>query len=109
MLRKMGLMTATVVVLLSAPAHADDQQVLQIKQAFEPTSLTVAAGAKIDYVNADDVNHNLQQAAPDGTHTDMGVTKPGETVNLSFPAVGLYTITCSIHPRMKMKVTVAAK
>ena len=102
-------MVGTILLLASAPARADDEQVLQIKQAFEPTALTVAAGAKVAYVNADDVNHNLHQNAPDGTSTDMGVTKPGEIVNLSFPSVGLYTITCSIHPRMKMKVTVAAK
>ena len=108
-MKRIFLMVGTIILLASAPARADDEQVLQIKQAFEPTSLTVSAGAKVAYVNADDVNHNLHQNAPDGTSTDMGVTKPGESVNLSFASVGLYTITCSIHPRMKMKVTVAAK
>jgi len=103
-MRLIPVMTAALFVL-AAPAHADDEQVLQIKQAFEPAALTVAAGASVVFVNADDVNHNLQQTTPEGTRTDLGVSKPGETMTMKFATAGLYLVNCQIHPRMKMKIT----
>ena len=104
-MRLAAVLTAALLVA-AAPAMADDEQVLQIKQAFEPAVLTVAAGASVSFVNADDVNHNLQQTGPDGVRKDLGVSKPGETVSMSFAGAGLYLVNCQIHPRMKLKVTV---
>ena len=94
------------VALLGAPARADDNQVLQIKQTFDPGAMDIAAGASVTFVNADDVNHNLQSVAPDGAKVDHGVEKPGETTVIAFQTAGVYSIICGIHPRMKMKVTV---
>ena len=103
-MRLTAVLTAAL-LFLAMPAFADDEQVLQIKQAFEPATLTVAPGASVVFVNADDVNHNLQQTAPDGVKTDLGVSKPGETMTMKFPTAGLYLVNCQIHPRMKMKIT----
>ena len=102
---RIALLTIAIFVI-AAPARADDDQVLQIKQAFEPATLSVAAGAHLNFVNADDVSHNLQQTGPDGAKTDLGVAKPGDTTVMTFAARGLWLINCNIHPRMKMKVTV---
>jgi plastocyanin len=90
---------------MNAPAHAADNDVLQIKQSFEPNTLDVAVGASVNFVNDDDVTHNLQTIAPDGAKTDHGLEKPGETTAISFPTAGVYSVICKIHPRMKMKVT----
>lgn len=103
-MRRAVLLTATLLIA-AAPVSADDEQVLQIKQAFEPATLTVASGASVTFVNADDVNHNLQQMAPDGVKTDLGVSKPGENATMKFAVAGVYTVICQIHPRMKMKIT----
>ena len=84
--------------------QASEPQVLQIKQTFDPNTIKVAPGAAVEFMNMDDVNHNLKVVAPDGSVTDLGLDKPGETTKIGFPASGSYTVICGIHPRMKMKV-----
>lgn len=92
----------------AAIAIGDEMDILQIKQAFEPGSASVASGQTLNFVNSDDVNHNLQLVAPGGVKTDFGVEKPGETTKITFAAPGEYLVICGIHPRMKMKVQVIA-
>ena len=87
-------------------ACADELEVLQVKQSFDPRSIEVASGTPVTFTNADDVKHNLKMVAPDGTQTDFGVEKPGEHTIMTFPAAGDYSVICGIHPRMKLKVTV---
>lgn len=90
----------------AALALAEDTDILQIKQSFEPGSTSVAAGQTLNFVNSDDVNHNLQLVAPGGARTDFGVEKPGETTKITFGTPGDFVVVCGIHPRMKMKVQV---
>ena len=104
MMQRTAVLTAALIAL-AAPVMADDEQVLQIKQAFEPATLTVATGASVVFVNADDVHHNLQQTTPEGAKTDLGISKPGETTTMTFATAGVYLVNCQIHPRMKMKIT----
>jgi len=103
-----GLALALTPLARIGAALAEDAQyeVTQIKQAFDPDAIDVPAGATVSFNNADDVNHNLQSRGPDGQMVDHGLQKPGETTQIGFPVAGVYTITCRIHPRMKMKVTV---
>ncbi len=101
--RALGLLFA---LLQVGAVRADDEEVLQIKQAFDPKSISVAAGAAVRFVNGDDVKHNLQSVAPDGTRTDYGVAPPGQVTPITFAAAGEYTVVCGIHPRMKLKVSV---
>jgi plastocyanin len=61
---------------IGAPARAADNDVLQIKQAFEPATLEIAAGSSVTFVNADDVSHNLQAIAPNGVKTDQASKSP---------------------------------
>jgi plastocyanin len=37
---------------------------------------------------------------------DKGLQKPGETINQLFDKSGKFVVRCSIHPKMKMTVTV---
>jgi plastocyanin len=106
-LRRFALCAAAVMLIAAEPADTvGGGDVTQIKQTFEPGRFETTAGAAVTFVNADDVNHNLQRVAPSGENKDYGVQKPGETTTISFPEAGLYTVMCSIHPRMKMKVLV---
>ena len=84
----------------------DAPQILQIKQSFEPSTLSVSANASVDFVNMDDVNHNIQITDPKGGRADLGVEHAGESSRYSFAGPGLYTVACGIHPRMKAKVIV---
>jgi len=106
-MRAATLMVAAVLAA-AAPALADDDQIMQIRQMFEPAAAETTAGTVVSYLNADDVNHNLVVVAPGGAETDLGIDKPGETTQISFPTAGVYSVVCHIHPRMKMKMTVRA-
>jgi len=94
------------IVLAAAPALAEDGEIMQIRQTFDPPSAEYATGAVVNFVNADDVSHNLVVTDPKGAEVDFGVEKPGETTSIPFAVPGVYSVTCHIHPRMKMKVTV---
>lgn len=104
---RLGFAIIGLILAAAAPAMADnDSDILQIKQAFDPDTAQAAVGAVLNFVNDDDVNHNLVVLAPDGVQTDYGVEKPGDTTKISFRIAGVYSVVCHIHPRMKMKVTV---
>jgi cytochrome c peroxidase len=90
----------------SALVSAEEVEVLQIKQKFEPGQIEVKAGEPVNFVNADDVKHNLRTVMPDGSKVDHGITKPGENVSFGFDAPGTYQVTCGIHPKMKLEVSV---
>ena len=103
---RLGLGIVALILATAAPALADDDDdILQVKQAFDPAVAEIAAGASMKFTNADDVNHNLVAVAPDGTRVDYGVEKPGDSTLISFPTAGVYSVICRIHPRMKMRVT----
>lgn len=85
---------------------AEEIEVLQIKQKFEPGQIEVKAGEQVNFVNADDVKHNLRTVMPDGSKVDHGISKPGETVSFGFESPGSFQVTCGIHPKMKLEVTV---
>lgn len=101
---KKYLIVIGVVIAASVPARAEDNDVMQIKQSFVPSSMEVKVGAVVNFLNADDVNHNLYSVSPAGARVDYGVQKPGETAKLAFDSAGVYTVMCNIHPKMKMKV-----
>lgn len=84
---------------------AEEVEVLQIKQKFEPGQIEVKAGEQVNFVNADDVKHNLRTVMSDGSKIDHGISKPGETVSFAFDTPGSYQVTCGIHPKMKLEVT----
>ena len=94
------------VTLCGFAEATDAPQMLQVKQSFEPTTLTASSNTTIDFVNMDDVNHDIQITDPKSSKTDLGVEHVGDTVHYSFAASGIYTITCGIHPRMKAKIIV---
>jgi len=87
-------------------ADASNFDVLQANQTFEPRDLQIPAGAGVSFLNGDDVTHNIHATGPDGAVVDHGLQKPGETTHFDFAAKGVYAISCAIHPRMKMKITV---
>ncbi len=64
---------------------------------FNPTPLTVKAGATVTWTNRDDEPHNVV--------SDTGAFKSGgmdtdESFSFKFDKPGTYHFTCSIHPRM---------
>lgn len=58
------------------------------------------------FANKDDVSHNITVVNDDDDTTDLGLQKPGQTLSYTFDKAGRFTVRCSIHPSMKMTVSV---
>jgi plastocyanin len=72
---------------------------------FNKTSVTLAKGDRMVFTNEDDVIHNVHVFGPGDDQKDLGLQKPGATLNYTFDKAGLYTVRCNIHPSVKMTVT----
>jgi cytochrome c peroxidase len=103
---KKELVLLAALTVSASLASADDIEVLQIKQKFEPGQIEVKVGEPVNFINGDDVKHNLRTVLQDGSKVDHGITKPGESVSFGFDVPGTYQVTCGIHPKMKLEVTV---
>jgi plastocyanin len=74
---------------------------------FTQTSASLARGDRIVFTNEDDVIHNIHIFGPgNDDSTDLGLQKPGATLSYKFDKAGSYMVRCSIHPSVKMAVTV---
>jgi plastocyanin len=76
---------------------ADSTKVIVKDFMFNPTPLTVKAGATVTWTNMDDEPHTVV--------SDTGIFKSGgmdtnESYSFKFDKPGTYHFTCSIHPRM---------
>ncbi len=92
---------------LSAAMGAD-KSIVQAGQAFSETEVAIAAGTRVQFLNQDDVKHNIlvQTGDDDDDAKDMGIQTPGQTITVPFDKAGKFTVRCHIHPSMKLLVTV---
>ena len=75
-------------------------------QVFDQSSIELSPGDRLTFVNHDDVTHNISVFDETGETSDLGLQKPGVPLTYKFDKVGLFKVRCSIHPSMKMVVTV---
>lgn len=92
-------------ILLSGVAFCSDILVDQKDRKFSKTELTVKPGDTITFQNSDDVAHNVFSVTPN-LEFEIHRQSPGEKSTIAFPKEGVVEVRCSIHPRMKMTVTV---
>ena len=98
------LILGAVEVYLPSVAETSDTAKIVIKDfMFNPTPLTVKAGATVIWTNKDDEPHTVV--------SDTGAFKSGgmdtnESFSYKFDKPGTYHFTCSIHPRMVGTVVV---
>lgn len=112
-----GLAGAAVLPLIAASARAQGYGTAQTAQttqgaanqvviqnmAFNPASLTVAAGTTVIFSNQDGVAHTV---TADNGAFDSGTIAPGQAIQLTFPSAATYAYHCSIHPSMRGTITV---
>jgi plastocyanin len=72
--------------------------------SFQPSTLTVPAGAIVEWHNQDGVQHTVTSDIK-GLF-DSGVLNPGKKFDFTFNTPGSYGYYCSIHPGMKGTITV---
>jgi plastocyanin len=72
--------------------------------AFEPATLTVAAGSKVVWINRDEEPHVVVSAGAQ-FHASPALDTD-DSYSTVFPTPGVYTYFCSIHPQMVGKIIV---
>ena len=92
--------------LASGMCFASMTEIDQVGQKFSQTWLAAARGDTVRFVNYDDVTHNINVIDEEDNAVDKGLQKPGESINQMFDISGKFIVRCSIHPKMKMTVTV---
>jgi plastocyanin len=86
------------------PPKPQQATVVQRKLAFEPHVLPVTRGSTVDFVNEDQVKHNVFIEA-ECCKLDADTDK-GEKRAHAFPQAGEFPIVCRLHPDMTMCVLV---
>jgi plastocyanin len=70
-------------------------------RTFGPSSVTIAAGGSVTFLNDDDREHTAT-----GDSFDTGVLNPGAQSRETFPSAGTFSFLCAIHPEMRGTVNV---
>ena len=99
------MMTAAAIVLTGAVSAGEPVTVTQKGLACAPNDLTLAKGQAVEFVNDDATSHNVMVNG-DGVTFNGGLQPPGGHVKYTFAKSGTYAISCGIHPKMKLAVTV---
>jgi plastocyanin len=92
-------------LVLALPSPAGEHTVIQKNRAFSQTEITIKVGDKISFRNADEVTHNVFSLTP-GMEFDIRRQAPGGVSDVAFDKEGVAEVRCSIHPKMKLIVTV---
>jgi plastocyanin len=90
----------SIAVSAAAPITVS-QQGLQ----FSVSELAVAKGQTVIFKNDDRTPHNITVSG-EGVNLNSGLQPPGVEFKVPFSKPGTYAVSCGIHPKMKMTVTV---
>lgn len=86
--------------------QADDMRsVSQKGRKFQPSEIEIKRGETVHVANDDEFTHHVFVKS-DGFNFDSGEKDPGESVDVTFPAAGVFDVQCAIHPKMHLAVTV---
>jgi plastocyanin len=98
-----GMLCTGLVAAFAAPAT--EHPIGQKDRAFSRTEITIKPGDSIVFKNLDDVTHNVFSITP-GMEFDIRRQAPGGSSKVPFNKEGVAEVRCSIHPKMKLLVTV---
>lgn len=77
----------------------------QEQQTFIPSVLVVRTGQPVDFLNHDDVLHNVRVRNDDTKASAFNVAIPtGEKYTHTFKDDGFYDVGCDIHPGMSAQI-----
>lgn len=93
-----------VVVYLSGAAGefkkpANNPTLDQRNMTFIPHVLPVQTGTTVDFLNNDEVKHNV--FSPDHEKYNLGTWPKGAIKQFTFTSQGVYTQLCNVHPEME--------
>ena len=105
MIRRVGLLAASLLLLTSGSASAATSTVTMLNSGFVPANQTVALGSSVNWHNASTKKHT---ATPVVNWSWGGVTvKAGKTSVAVYPTqAGSWSYFCSLHPSRKGTIEV---
>jgi plastocyanin len=86
-----------------APVSTSSVRVKIDNFSFTPPTVTVPAGTKVTWVNADDIPHTV---VADDQSFKSKVLDTDEAFTYTFTKAGTYSYFCSVHPKMTAKIVV---
>jgi plastocyanin len=90
---------------VAAVTFAGDTTVVQKDREFSQNTLTIKAGDSVTFKNEDAVTHNVFSNTP-GLEFDIRRQAPGGSSTVPFAKEGEVEVRCSIHPKMKLMISV---
>jgi plastocyanin len=94
-----------VLLLVSSVRAAAPVTVLQKGLQFSTEELTLEKGQTVVFSNDDRTAHNITVSG-EGLNLNGGLQQPGSEFKVPFAKPGTYQVSCGIHPKMKMTITV---
>lgn len=87
------------------PAQTVPPSMDQEQQTFIPSLLLVRTGQPVDFLNHDDVLHNVRVRNDETKESAFNVAIPtGEKYSHTFQRDGFYDVGCDIHPGMSAQI-----
>ena len=99
------LCVAGAVALAATVRAAAPVTVSQSNLQFSVEELSVTKGQMVVFVNQDKTAHNITVTG-EGLNLNGGLQQPGGEFRVPFAKPGTYQVSCGIHPKMKLSVTV---
>jgi plastocyanin len=100
------LLCVTAAVLLAVGVRAAAPvTVTQKDLQFNVEELSLTKGQLVVFVNQDRTAHNITVTG-EGLNLNGGLQQPGGEFRVPFAKPGTYQVSCGIHPKMKLSVTV---
>ena len=103
-MKVLAVATAGVVALAAVPAFAATTTVRVDDTVFEPKSLTVKKGTSVRFRFVGEAPHNVRRAG--GKRFKAISSREDGTVTRKLRRKGTYSLLCTIHPGMEMKIRV---
>ena len=102
--RFVTVLAVGVIALAAWASAAPTPQKLEIHQfKFLPTTVTVAPGTTVTWVNHDEETHTVMSST--GSFASAALEHE-QTFDHTFAAPGTYTYFCALHPLMRATVVV---
>jgi len=92
------------------PAPAKHIAMDQKSLLFQPHVIVVLAGSTVDFLNSDNVQHNIFWPAVSGNKKlshNLGTWPKGEVRSFQFDAPGIVPLLCNVHSEMSGFIVVA--
>ena len=90
-----------------AVAWAASFVISQHNLQFSQSTISIHQGDTLSFSNEDSVSHNISvRGGGDDDTDDLGVQKPHDVVSYKFTDKRVYSVVCSIHPGMRLRVVV---